>query len=61
MIEWARKAVSARLRDTIRRIETALPELGTHLDQSIATGNFCCYQPTEPLTWDLQPLPGGRP
>ena len=56
-IERARKAVTARLRDTIRRIEAVLPELGHHLDRSIATGNFCRYQPTEPCTWDVQPLP----
>ena len=56
-VERARKAVTARLRDTIRRIDAALPDLGTHLDRSIVTGNYCRYQPTEPLTWDLQPSP----
>ena len=56
-VERARKAVTARLRDTIRRIEAALPDLGTHLDRSIVTGNFCRYQPAEPLTWDLQAPP----
>jgi hypothetical protein len=50
----ARKAVTARLRDTIRRIEAALPDLGRHLDSSITTGNFCRYQPAEPLTWDVR-------
>lgn len=56
-VERARKAVSARLRDTIHRIEAALPELGAHLDRSIVTGNYCRYQPTEPLTWDLTAKP----
>lgn len=56
-VERARKAVTARLRDTIGRIETALPELGSHLDRSIVTGTYCRYQPTEPLTWDLQARP----
>jgi tetratricopeptide (TPR) repeat protein len=56
-VERARKAVTARLRDTIRRIESALPELGAHLDRSIVTGNHCRYQPTEPLTWDLSSKP----
>ena len=52
-VERARKAVTARLRDTIHRIEAALPELGAHLDRSIVTGNYCRYQPTEPVTWEL--------
>ena len=56
-VERARKAVTARLRDTIRRIEAALPDLGTHLDRSIVTGNYCRYQPSEPLTWDLRDPP----
>ena len=58
-VERARKAVTARLRDTIGRIEAALPELGSHLDRSIVTGTYCRYQPAEPLTWDLHP-PRGR-
>jgi hypothetical protein len=56
-VERARKAVTARLRDTIHRIESALPDLGAHLDRSIVTGNQCRYQPTEPLTWDLSTKP----
>ncbi|HUP70071.1 MAG TPA: AAA family ATPase [Acidimicrobiales bacterium] len=52
-VERARKAVTARLRDTISRIEAALPELGSHLDRSIVTGTYCRYQPAEPLTWNL--------
>lgn len=43
--ERARKAVSARVRDAIRRIADALPELGTHLDRSIRTGTTCRYDP----------------
>lgn len=53
-VERARKAVTARLRDTIGRIEAALPELGSHLDRSIITGTYCRYEPAESLTWDLQ-------
>jgi hypothetical protein len=53
-VERARKAVTARLRDSIRRIEAALPELGAHLDRSIVTGHHCRYQPTEPLSWDVK-------
>ncbi len=42
---------------TIGRIEAVLPDLGSHLDRSIVTGTYCRYQPTEPLTWDLQARP----
>jgi non-specific serine/threonine protein kinase len=43
--ERARTAVQKRLRETIRRIDTELPELGRHLDQTIFTGYFCGYFP----------------
>ncbi len=46
--ERARKAVSARVRDAIRRIEAALPEFGRHLDRSIRTGVSCRYDPAAP-------------
>ncbi|MCO8275419.1 AAA family ATPase [Actinoplanes sp. TRM 88003] len=41
--ERARKAVSARIRDAIRRIEAVHPELGRHLDRTVRTGHLCCY------------------
>ncbi|MDP8976468.1 MAG: AAA family ATPase [Actinomycetota bacterium] len=56
-VERARKAVTARLRDTLRRIEAVLPELGSHLDRSIVTGTYCRYEPTEPLTWNVRASP----
>lgn len=43
--ERARTAVTARIRDAIRRIEAAHPELGRHLARSIRTGAFCSYDP----------------
>jgi hypothetical protein len=43
--ERARKAVSARIRDTIRRISAVAPTLALHLDRSIQTGLECTYQP----------------
>lgn len=49
--ERARKAVTARLRDVIARIRVAHPELGRHLDESIATGTFCCYGPQTRVSW----------
>ena len=44
-VERARKAVTARIRDAIRRITEAHPDLGTHLDRTIRTGTTCRYQP----------------
>jgi hypothetical protein len=44
-VERARKAVTARIRDAIRRIEQVLPDLGTHLDRTIRTGVTCRYDP----------------
>ena len=43
--ERARKAVTARIRDSIRHIAVAFPELGTHLDRTVRTGNTCRYDP----------------
>jgi hypothetical protein len=43
--ERARKAVTARIRDAIRRITDAHPDLGAHLDSTIRTGTTCRYEP----------------
>ena len=43
--ERARKAVTWRIRDALRRITSAHPELGRHLQDSITTGTFCSYRP----------------
>lgn len=44
--ERARKAVSARMRDAIRRLDAVAPQLAAHLDRSIHTGLRCVYRPT---------------
>ena len=51
--ERARKTVTSRLREAIRRIEAVLPELGEHLDRSVITGTTCRYEPRTHLTWQL--------
>jgi class 3 adenylate cyclase/tetratricopeptide (TPR) repeat protein len=51
--ERARKAVTARIRDTIDRIAAAHPDLGRHLAASVSTGTFCCYRPARPVRWEL--------
>ena len=49
--ERARTAVTARIRETIKRITEADPELGRHLGRSVRTGTFCCYDPDPPEVW----------
>ncbi len=53
-VERLRKAVSARIRDAIRRIEGLHPALGRHLSHSVRTGTFCSYQPEDPVDWRCQ-------
>jgi tetratricopeptide (TPR) repeat protein len=43
--ERARKAVSWRIRDALRKVTRLDPELGRHLTEHITTGAFCSYRP----------------
>jgi hypothetical protein len=49
--ERARKAVSGRIRDSLRRLHDRHPVLAEHLEASITTGTSCRYDPTEDITW----------
>jgi hypothetical protein len=49
--ERARKAVTARIRDIIDRIEQVHPALGAHLRASVTTGTQCAYSPATPVSW----------
>ena len=49
--ERARTAVTARIKDAIRRIGEAHPDLGRHLARSVRTGTFCSYEPDQPARW----------
>lgn len=54
--ERARKTVTARIRDTLRKLDTLHPELAAHLRATISTGATCTYHPTRtptPITWHL--------
>lgn len=42
--ERARKAVTARIRDAVRRLDADLPELAAHLDRTLVTGVHCRYR-----------------
>jgi tetratricopeptide (TPR) repeat protein len=51
--ERARKAVTARIRDVIGRLEQVHPALAGHLRESVTTGTRCSYSPPTPVTWRL--------
>lgn len=55
--ERARKAVTARLRGAIRRVDVVAPLLAAHLDRSTRTGLHCSYVPLgedASIQWDVQ-------
>lgn len=51
--ERARKAVSQRIRNAVKRIAHTHPELAAHLERSLGTGHLCSYRPDEPVDWLL--------
>jgi TolB-like protein len=51
--ERARAAVTWRIRNAIKKIHTAHPALGHHLNHAIRTGNFCVYSPEKDQCWNL--------
>ena len=51
--ERARKAVTARIRDSLARLDQRHPALAQHLRQSLHTGAVCFYRPPEPTSWEL--------
>jgi hypothetical protein len=52
--ERARKAVSARIRDAIRRLEPSAPQLAAHLDRAIVTGTWCRYRSQGAPSWQIR-------
>lgn len=51
--ERARKAVTGRIRDAVRRLEPDLPELAAHLDRMLVTGVQCRYRGD--TRWRVEP------
>ncbi|MEV7197851.1 AAA family ATPase [Streptomyces sp. NPDC093510] len=51
--ERARKNVTARIRDTLRKLDPQHPELAAHLRRTLSTGTMCRYTPERPLPWKL--------
>jgi hypothetical protein len=59
-IERLRKAVSARIRDAVRRIGASHAALGRHLDRAVRTGTYCSYAPEAPTIWRCQTGSGAQ-
>ncbi|MFV2113562.1 AAA family ATPase [Micromonospora sp. LOL_025] len=51
--ERARKTVTARIRDALRKLDQRHPGLAAHLRDTVSTGSTCRYLPPEPLPWRL--------
>ncbi|MGC4867445.1 ATP-binding protein [Micromonospora sp. DT53] len=51
--ERARKTVTARIRDTLRKLDDRHPALASHLRDSVSTGATCRYLPSKPPPWQL--------
>jgi len=51
--ERARKTVSARIRDSLRKLDGSHPALAAHLRDTVSTGATCSYTPAEPIAWQL--------
>jgi hypothetical protein len=51
--ERIRKTVTARIRDSLRRLDDRHPTLAAHLRASVHTGTHCSYAPAEVVSWDL--------
>ncbi|MFJ7326818.1 AAA family ATPase [Streptomyces cyaneofuscatus] len=51
--ERARKTVTARIRDTLRKLDSLHPELAAHLRESVTTGTTCAYRPGHAPDWRL--------
>ena len=48
-----RKAVSARIKDALRRIAQVHPAAAHHLRHSVHTGFWCVYRPERPTLWQV--------
>ncbi|MEU8274105.1 ATP-binding protein [Microbispora bryophytorum] len=51
--ERARKAVTARIRDVLRKLDRLHPAMAAHLRAAVSTGATCRYRPDHEITWRL--------
>jgi hypothetical protein len=49
--ERMRKAVTNRIRQTVKRIRAVHASLGLHLGNAVHTGTRCAYTPDRPMRW----------
>jgi len=49
--ERARQTVTARIRDSVRRLRGVHPEPAAHLAEAVRTGTCCSYRPATPVDW----------
>jgi len=49
--EKARLNVTRTIRHAVKQLAEVVPGLAAHLDESIATGATCCYEPRGDVTW----------
>lgn len=52
--ERLRKAVSARVKASIDRLDDLHPRLARHLRHSVRTGYWCSYVPEQPVAWHVE-------
>jgi len=57
--ERARRAVAARIRLSLDRIDDVHPALGRHLRHAVRTATFCSYEPEIPTNWPTSGSTGG--
>ena len=53
-VERARKTVSARVRDTLSKLDYAHPALAGHLREAVQLGTTCTYSPEQNTPWRLK-------
>ncbi|TMQ91206.1 ATPase [Actinomadura soli] len=51
--ERARKTVTARIKDTLRKLDQRHPELAAHLRDAVSTGSSCRYRQERETAWHL--------
>jgi CBS domain-containing protein len=51
--EKIRKAVTNRIKDSLKKIQKENRSLGLHLSKAIETGTFCSYSPEKSISWNF--------
>jgi hypothetical protein len=51
--DQARETVTIRIRRALRLLDSHHPALASHLREAVRTGTACCYQPAQPVRWEV--------